>query len=88
MSHHDLMARQVNLREAKSQLSDLVEQAAAGAEIVITSGGKPKARLGPLPSRKPERRPGGGKGKVTIAADFDARLPPEIHSQQPGCIEV
>jgi prevent-host-death family protein len=73
-----IMARQVNLYDAKSQLSDLVEQAAAGAEIVIAKGGKPKARLGPLPARKPLRRPGGGKGKVTIAADFDAPLPPEI----------
>ena len=67
----------VNMHEAKTRLSELVEQAAAGEEIVISRAGKPRARLVPL---KPvtKRKPGGWKGKTWIADDFDAPLPPEI----------
>ena len=70
------MARVLNLYEAKSQLSSLVEEAAAGAEIVIAKAGVPRARLVPLGKRV--RRPGGSKGRIRVAADFDASLPPEI----------
>ncbi len=68
----------VNLYEAKTNLSALVERAAAGEEIVIAKAGKPCARLGPLPSKRIRRRPGGWKGRMWIARDFDAPLPPEI----------
>jgi prevent-host-death family protein len=70
----------VSLYEAKTRLSELVEQAAQGREITIAKSGKPKARLVPL-ARKDTRRlrkPGRGKGRVWIAPDFDAPLPPEI----------
>ena len=70
------MPKVLNLYEAKSQLSSLVEEAAAGAEIVIAKAGVPRARLVPLKVRT--RRPGGSKGRIRIAADFDAPLPPEI----------
>ncbi len=69
---------QINLYEAKAQLSALVERAAAGEEIVIAKGGKAKARLVPLASDRPVRRPGRGKGRIRIAHDFDAPLPAEI----------
>ena len=51
-----------------------------GEEIVIAKSGKPKARLVPLApkQRRPLRGYGAGKGKVWIADDFDAPLPPEI----------
>jgi prevent-host-death family protein len=67
----------VNLSEAKARLSDLVERAAAGEEIVIAKNGKPKARLVSLgvPQR---RKPGGWKGRVWIDRDFDDPLPAEI----------
>jgi prevent-host-death family protein len=68
--------RTINLYEAKTQLSALVEEAAAGAEIIIAKAGKPRARL--VPVRPALRRPGRAKGKVWIAADFDAPLPDEI----------
>lgn len=68
------MPRTLNLYEAKSQLSALVEEAAAGAEIVIAKAGVPRARLVPLRPRV-RRRPGGSKGRIRIAADFDAPLP-------------
>lgn len=68
----------VNLYEAKTKLSELVERAAAGEEIVIAKAGKPRARLVPLASAHVERRPGRARGKIRIAADFDAPLPPDI----------
>jgi prevent-host-death family protein len=67
----------VNLYTAKTQLSSLVEEAAAGAEIVIAKAGVPRARL-VAAKAAPRRRPGGSKGRIRIAADFDAPLPPEI----------
>lgn len=70
-------SRTVNLYEAKTHLSALVEQAALGEEIVIAKAGKPRARLAPLqPTRV--RRPGGWENQVWIAEDFDAPLPPEL----------
>lgn len=72
------MKKQVNLYEAKTQLSKLVDAAAAGQEIVIAKAGKPKARLVALEPSKPKRRPGGWEGRVWIADDFDEDLPPEV----------
>lgn len=74
-----VMARILNLYEAKSQLSALVEEAAAGHEIVIAKAGVPRARLVPI-RRSVRRRPGGSKGRIRIAADFDAPLPHDILS--------
>lgn len=71
------MSRIINLYEAKSQLSALVEEAAAGHEIVIAKAGVPRARLVPV-RRTVRRRPGGSKGRMRIAADFDAPLPRDI----------
>lgn len=71
------MARMVNLYEAKTQLSSLVEAAAAGDEIIIAKKGRPRARL--VAARTPaRRRPGGSKGKIWIAPDFDAPLPEDV----------
>ena len=71
------MARILNLYEAKSRLSALVEEAAAGREIVIAKAGVPRARLVPI-RRTTRRRPGGSKGRIRIAADFDTPLPPDV----------
>jgi prevent-host-death family protein len=67
-----------NINEAKTQLARLVDEAAAGEEIIISKGGVPAARLGPIPPTKPTRKFGLLKGKISIADDFDAPLPPEI----------
>ena len=72
------MAKQVNIYEAKTKLSHLVERAAAGEEIIIAKDGKPLARLVALNKARPQRRPGVGRGKVWIADDFDAPLPPDL----------
>ena len=65
----------VNIYDAKTQLSKLVDQAAAGKDVIIARGGKPVARLTGLSPRKQTLRFGLLKGKVKIAADFDAPLP-------------
>jgi prevent-host-death family protein len=71
------MTRVVNLYEAKSQLSALVEEAAAGTEIVIAKAGVPRARL---VAAKPShtRKPGQWRGKIRVAADFDEPLPEDL----------
>jgi prevent-host-death family protein len=72
------MGYTVNLYDAKTQLSSLVEQAAAGVEIIIAKAGKPRARLVPLRQTSRRRRPGSAKGKIWMAADFDAPLPASL----------
>ena len=68
------MTRQVNLYEAKTKLSQLVEDAARGEEIIIAKNGKPMVKLvAATPETKPEKRKLGQlKGKVWLAPDFDA----------------
>lgn len=62
----------VNIHEAKTQFSRIVEQAEAGEEIVIARAGKPVARLVPLETAAPEsRKLGLGKKRFTFPADFD-----------------
>ena len=70
---------QVNLYEAKTQLSRLVERAANGEEIVIAKAGKPMARLVPPTSASQSpRKPGKNYMGITfIAEDFDAPLSEE-----------
>ena len=67
----------LNLYEAKTRLSALVDQAAAGAEIVIAKNGRPLAKLVPMRATR-RRQPGRGKGKIRISADFDAPLPKNV----------
>jgi prevent-host-death family protein len=72
------MRKAINIYQAKSQLSEMVSRAADGEEIVIAKSGKPRARLVPLATKPKRRPPGGGKGKVWVADDFDAPLPAEL----------
>jgi prevent-host-death family protein len=63
---------QVNMHEAKTHLSRLVERVEGGAEIVINRAGKPAAMLVPVEEEKPRpRKLGGWEGKVWISPDFD-----------------
>ncbi len=71
------MSESINVYEAKTHLSQLLERAAAGEEIVIARAGRPIARLVALAEPPTRREPGGWRGKVTVAADFD-ELPSEI----------
>ncbi|MEP6729837.1 MAG: type II toxin-antitoxin system prevent-host-death family antitoxin [bacterium] len=72
------MAKPVNIYDAKSHLSELVDRAAAGEEIVIAKAGIPTARLVPLRAVHENRIPGRWGSKMTIAKDFDAPLSDEI----------
>jgi prevent-host-death family protein len=64
----------LNIYEAKTRLSALVEEAAAGAEIIIAKNGRPRAKLVPIRDAV-RRKPGRAKGKIQVADDFDAPLP-------------
>jgi prevent-host-death family protein len=68
----------VNLHAAKTTLSRLVDDAVAGDEIVIAKAGKPLVRL--VPITRETRRSGfaADRGRITVADDFDAPLPPSV----------
>ena len=67
----------VNVYEAKTQLSRLIDRAMAGEDVVISRAGKPMVRLVPVPQRPARRVPGSARGQIRIAADFDD-LPEEL----------
>jgi prevent-host-death family protein len=71
------MYRIVNMHEAKTHFSKLVDDVIHGHEIIIAKAGKPVARIEPF-IKKPKRRFGVLKGKVKIGKDFDSPLPDEI----------
>lgn len=75
----------VNIYDAKTQLSKLVDEAAAGKDVVISRNGKPVARLIAI-QKKRKRMVGFGalEGKGWIAGDFDAPLPDEVLAQFEG----
>jgi prevent-host-death family protein len=62
---------QISLYEAKTNLSGLVDRAAAGEEFVIAKNGKPLAKLVPLPVNDAPRKPAGALGVTYVAPDFD-----------------
>lgn len=69
----------VNVHAAKTHFSKLLDQAAAGEEIIIAKAGKPVAKLVPLtPADRPKRKLGALTGKLIIPDDFDAPLPDDI----------
>lgn len=70
------MTHTVNVHEAKTHLSRLLDRISRGEEITIAKSGKPVAKLVAIP-REP-RRPGRLKGKIEMADDFDAPLPEGI----------
>ena len=59
----------VNVHEAKTQLSRILDRVAKGEEIVIAKAGRPVAKLVPIPGKP--RKPGRCKGKIHIADDFN-----------------
>ncbi len=69
--------RQVNIHDAKSQLSKLLEEVEGGARIVIARAGRPIAVLTPFHAATKKRRLGGLAGEAVIHSDFD-QLPAGI----------
>lgn len=74
----------VNIHQAKTNFSKLVEAAMRGEEIIIAKAGKPAARLAPIVLIKPKRVPGSLKGKIKISKDFDAPLSDDFLDQFEG----
>lgn len=67
----------VNIAEAKARLSELVDKAAKGEEVLIARDHRPVAKLVPVGRARGPRSPGSAKGQVWIAPDF-ADLPPDF----------
>ncbi len=67
----------VNMHEAKTRLSSLVEHALSGEEVIIARSGTPLVRLVPVERAVTRRTPGRFRGEITLAADFD-QTPTEV----------
>lgn len=72
------MTKVINIHEAKTHLSRLVEEVAAGKEIIIAKAGKPMARLSPIAAGMKKKRLGLLKGRIKVAENFNAPLPDEV----------
>jgi len=70
--------KKVNIHEAKTQLSKLLQRVAAGEEIAIANRGVPVARLVPAARPKAHRELGTERKHLKIADDFDAPLPADV----------
>lgn len=68
------MKRLVNIHEAKTHLSRLIDDAVRGDVVVIARANRPLVQLVPVAALQPQRRLGTAAGKVFIAEDFDAPL--------------
>jgi prevent-host-death family protein len=69
---------EVNVHEAKTHFSRLLERVAMGEEIVIAKAGTPVAKLVPLKSARPKFKFGSAKGEFVVPDDFNDPLPKEI----------
>lgn len=76
--------RIVNIHEAKTHLSKLVDAVMQGEEIIIAKAGKAVAELVPITAIKPKRKPGALKGKIKISKDFTAPLTDDMLDQFEG----
>jgi prevent-host-death family protein len=72
------MDKAVNVHEAKTHLSRLLERVEAGEEITLARAGRPIARLVPIERSTEPRRPGIWAGRLWIAPDFDGPINDEI----------
>jgi prevent-host-death family protein len=72
------MATIVNIHEAKTHLSRIVDEVAAGAEVIIAKAGKPMARLSPLEAGLQTKKPGLLEGRVRVPDDFNTPLDDEV----------
>ena len=68
----------VNVHEAKTHLSRLLNRVATGEEITIAKAGRAVARLVPVTDAVEPRTPGMDVGQIWISDDFDAPLPESV----------
>jgi prevent-host-death family protein len=78
------MSSVVNIHDAKTHLSRIVEEVAAGAEVIIAKAGKPMARLSPIATPAKAKKLGLLKGKIKVPDDFDAPLKEVVLAQFEG----
>jgi prevent-host-death family protein len=71
------MSSTINIHEAKTHLSKIVDDVAAGAEVIIAKAGKPMARLSPIKAATRPKKFGLLKGKLKIPDDFNSPLDDE-----------
>lgn len=81
------MATQVNIGEAKTHLSSLLERAAAGEEVIIANANVPVARLVPIARASGRRTPGRLLGQVVMSDDFGDPMPDLEAAFYDGAIE-
>ncbi|PSR20054.1 MAG: type II toxin-antitoxin system prevent-host-death family antitoxin [Sulfobacillus acidophilus] len=79
--------KSVNVHEAKTHLSRLLDDVSRGEEVTIAKTGKPIARLVPITASRPTRTPGILRGKIRISDDFDAPLPGDVQRSFEGVHE-
>ena len=72
------MSETVNIYEAKTRLSQLVDRAAKGDDIIIARAGRPIARLVAFRLPAAVRKPGRMRGRIRVARNFDAPLPDDL----------
>ena len=72
------MTTTVNIHEAKTHLSRLLQRVIAGEEIIIAKSGQPVARLVPFGPQPKQRTPGSARGEIWVAPDFNAPLPEDL----------
>jgi prevent-host-death family protein len=72
------MTTVVNVHQAKTHLSRLLDEVSAGAEVVIAKAGRPVARLVPMEPVVRKKKLGLLKGRIAVPDDFDEPLPPEV----------
>jgi prevent-host-death family protein len=72
------MTTVINIHEAKTHLSRIVEEVAAGKEVIIAKAGKPMARLVPMQENVTKKTLGLLKGKIKISANFNKPLPETV----------
>ena len=65
---------QVSLIEAAASLSDLVQAAINGEEVILLDGDRPAIKFTPIASAKQDRKPGSAKGLIWMSDDFDEPL--------------
>ena len=69
---------EVNIHEAKTHLSKLLERVAVGEEVIIAKAGKPVAKLVALEPSRPRFKLESAKGEFVVPDDFNDPLPKEI----------
>lgn len=74
----------VNIHQAKTNLSKLVDAVMHGEEVIIAKSGKPLIKMIRLDDQATHRKPGLLKGRITLSPDFNAPLPDDLLNQFEG----